>query len=113
MSPDYNVDFEDENESKGSNESESINFTDREDRDKMQSSKAISKSMLISEIIDDHPEVIPMIMEQGLHCIGCSGAAFETLEEGFMGHGIPDDEIDRIMDDLNEFIKKDGLKHKK
>jgi hypothetical protein len=31
---------------------------------------------------------------------------FETLEEGFMGHGMDDREIEKIMDELNAYIKE-------
>ena len=84
---------------------DNVNLLDTENLDKTISTRPISKGMLISEAIDLHPDIAPIIMDYGVHCIGCGGASFETIEEGFMGHGIPDDEIDRIIDDLNEFVK--------
>jgi hybrid cluster-associated redox disulfide protein len=69
------------------------------------SGKLITKKMFIAEAIDAHPEILPVMMERGIHCFGCGASAFETLEEGFMGHGIPDDEVDKIIDELNSMIE--------
>jgi len=72
------------------------------------SSKQIDKAMMIEEIVTDHPDIIPMLMDYGVHCVGCGGATFETLEEGFMGHGMSGEEVDQIVEELNEFIKKNN-----
>jgi hybrid cluster-associated redox disulfide protein len=82
--------------------------TGKEGRNAKDSDKPINKEMFIAEAIDAHPEIIPMMMERGIHCIGCGASAFETLEQGFMGHGIPDDEIDRIVEDMNSYIEKNS-----
>ena len=66
--------------------------------------RPISKGMMISEIINEHPEIIPKIMDKGMHCVGCGANMFETLEEGFMMHGMDHEEIDRIVEELNDEI---------
>jgi hybrid cluster-associated redox disulfide protein len=84
-----------------------IDVTDSElNTDKKPSGRPINKSMLIVDIIDEHPDVIPLLLEKGMHCIGCGASMFETLEEGFMGHGMDDREIEKIMDELNAYIKE-------
>lgn len=66
----------------------------------------ITKNMIISEIVEKFPYLAEYIMDYGVHCIGCGIASFETLEEGFMGHGMTSEEIDLIVDELNKIIEE-------
>jgi hybrid cluster-associated redox disulfide protein len=104
MNNNYNIEFNDDENQVPEKESFNLNVTDREERDTEPSTKPIHKSMIISEVVDEHPDVIPLLIENGMHCIGCGASMFETLEEGFIGHGMDDREIDRIVDDINKFI---------
>jgi hybrid cluster-associated redox disulfide protein len=72
----------------------------------------ITKDMMIADMAQSHPEAAIVLMEKGMHCIGCGASAFETIEEGLQAHGIPDDEIDTIIDEMNKFIK-DNSKNSK
>lgn len=68
--------------------------------------KKITKDMIIEEIVDKYPFLAPYIMDYGVHCVGCGIASFETLEEGFMGHGMQEEEIDSIIEELNKVIEE-------
>lgn len=59
----------------------------------------ITKDMTIGEIIKIDQSVIPILMEAGMHCIGCPSAQGETLEEAAMVHGM---DIDALMKAINE-----------
>ena len=59
----------------------------------------ITKDMTIGEIIRIDQGVIPILMEAGMHCIGCPSAQGETLEEAAMVHGM---DIDALMKEINE-----------
>lgn len=59
----------------------------------------ITKDMTIGEIIRVDQGVIPILMEAGMHCIGCPSAQGETLEEAAMVHGM---DIDALMKAINE-----------
>lgn len=59
----------------------------------------ITKDMTIGEIIRIDQGVIPILMEVGMHCIGCPSAQGETLEEAAMVHGM---DIDALMKAINE-----------
>ena len=59
----------------------------------------ITKDMTIGEIIRIDQGVIPILMEAGMHCIGCPSAQGETLEEAAMVHGM---DIDALMIAINE-----------
>jgi hybrid cluster-associated redox disulfide protein len=63
----------------------------------------ITKDMPIGEVADKYPATIEVMFRHGMHCIGCHVAAFETVEQGAMAHGI---DVDKFMKDLNEAAKK-------
>lgn len=53
----------------------------------------VTKDMTIGEILRVKPEVAPVLMEIGMHCLGCPSAQGETLGEAAMVHGISIDEL--------------------
>lgn len=48
----------------------------------------ITKDMKIGEMLTLNPNVAPILMEAGMHCLGCPSAQSETLEEAAMVHGM-------------------------
>ncbi len=58
----------------------------------------ITKDMTIGEILVSKPEVAPVLMEAGMHCLGCPSARAESLEEAAMVHGL---DIDSLMDKIS------------
>lgn len=65
--------------------------------------ETITKEMSIGEAVSKHQETIPVFMNNGLHCIGCAVAAYETIEQGALAHGI---NVEKLMKELNEAVKK-------
>ncbi len=61
----------------------------------------ITKETTIGSLIATTPEVAPVLMEIGMHCLGCPSAQAETLEEAAMVHGI-DPEV--LVAKLNAFL---------
>ncbi len=51
----------------------------------------VSKDMTIGQLIAQFPNVAPVLMQIGMHCLGCPSAQAETLEEAAMVHGIDAD----------------------
>ena len=49
---------------------------------------SITKDMTRGEILVTKPEVAPILMEAGMHCLGCPSAQGESLEEAAMVHGL-------------------------
>ena len=43
--------------------------------------EGITKEMTIGEILRKNPDVAPILMEAGMHCLGCPSAQGESLEE--------------------------------
>lgn len=57
----------------------------------------ITKEMTIGEILRNYPQAAPILMEAGMHCLGCPSAQGESLEEAVMVHGM---DIDDLMSKL-------------
>lgn len=53
----------------------------------------ISKDMTIGEIIKTNPDVVPVLLNAGMHCLGCPSAQAESLADAAMVHGINIDEL--------------------
>ncbi len=53
----------------------------------------ITKEMTIGEILRTNPSVAPVLMEAGMHCLGCPSAQAESLEEAAMVHGMNIDDL--------------------
>ena len=53
----------------------------------------ITKDTTIGEILRIKPEAAPVLMEIGMHCLGCPASQGETVEEAAMVHGIDADEL--------------------
>lgn len=61
----------------------------------------VSKDMTIGQLVNEHPEVAPILFEVGMHCLGCPSAQAETLEEAAMVHGI---DADLLVAKINAFL---------
>jgi len=61
--------------------------------------QAITKNMLIGDVVKKHPESVNVMLEHGMQCIGCHVATWETLEQGAASHGI---DVKKLVDSLNK-----------
>lgn len=66
----------------------------------------ITKNMQINDIINNYPDLIPLLMGYGLHCVGCSFSGHDTLESGAKIHGMSDEDIEFIVSDCNELLEE-------
>lgn len=62
----------------------------------------ITKEMTIGEILRTKPEIAPVLMNAGMHCLGCPSAQGESLEEAAMVHGM---DIDALMQEIAKLDK--------
>ena len=58
------------------------------------------EDMTIGEILRANPEVAPVLLDAGMHCLGCPASQGETLEEAAMVHGIDVDELMKVIEEL-------------
>ena len=62
----------------------------------------VSKDMLIWELIRLDPNVAPILMRAGMHCLGCPSAQMESLAEAAMVHGL---DVDVLVAQINDFLE--------
>ncbi len=55
-----------------------------------------NKETKIGDLLQEAPEKAEILMEAGMHCLGCPASQAETLEEACEVHGI----------DVNELLEK-------
>lgn len=58
----------------------------------------IEKTTKIGDLLEKEPEKADILLEAGMHCLGCMAAAEETLEEACAVHGI---DVDELVEKLN------------
>lgn len=59
----------------------------------------IRKEMTIGELLEKAPEKAEVLLNAGMHCLGCPAAQAETLEEACEVHGI---DVEELVKELNE-----------
>jgi len=57
----------------------------------------ITKNTLISEIVENCPQAMPVFQSIGMHCMGCALASGETVEQACLVHGQDPDEFLEIL----------------
>ncbi|MFR8116852.1 MAG: DUF1858 domain-containing protein [Clostridia bacterium] len=58
----------------------------------------IEKTTKIGEILEIAPEKAELLLDAGMHCLGCPASQEETLEEACEMHGI---DVDELVKKLN------------
>lgn len=53
----------------------------------------IKKDMTIGELLEVAPEKADILLEAGMHCLGCPASKAETIEEACKVHGINAEEL--------------------
>lgn len=61
----------------------------------------ITRETNIAELVNNYPKAVDVLMAFGLHCVGCFASAFDTIGEGARIHGMIDEEIDEMLDEVN------------
>ena len=72
----------------------------------------ITKDMSFAEIMEKHPDAAMMLIEKGMHCMGCGMAAYETLEQGAIVHGLNPDKLVKELNNKFLFRKKKPRRRK-
>ena len=58
----------------------------------------IEKTMTIGALVENYPDKVDILLDAGMHCLGCPSAQAETLEEACAVHGI---DVDELIKKLN------------
>lgn len=60
--------------------------------------KMIERTTKIGELLEKAPEKAEILLEIGMHCLGCPASQMETLEEACDVHGI---DVNEVLEKLN------------
>ena len=61
----------------------------------------VTKSTMIGELLQIDANIAPVLLNIGMHCLGCPSSQMETIEEAAMVHGI---EPDALVEEINTFF---------
>lgn len=79
---------------------------------KQQTQQIITKDIRIGDILMINPSKAQLasqiLNDFGIHCTSCGAASFETLEQGVIGHGFSEKDLDKLLIDLNKAISEGG-----
>ena len=59
----------------------------------------IEKNTKIGELLESNPEKAEILLEAGMHCLGCPASQAETVEEACEVHGI---DVEELLTELNK-----------
>jgi len=63
----------------------------------------VNKSTMIGELLQIDQNIAPILLNIGMHCLGCPSSQME-IEEAAMVHGI---DPDALVKEINDFLAKD------
>ena len=64
----------------------------------------VTKSTMIGVLLQIDQNIAPILLNIGMHCLGCPSSQMETIEEAAMVHGI---DPEALVNEINEFLAKD------
>ena len=59
----------------------------------------IDKNIKIGDLLNEYPEKAEILLNAGMHCLGCPASQEETLEEACMVHGR---DVEELVENLNK-----------
>jgi iron-sulfur cluster assembly accessory protein len=69
----------------------------------------ITKDTTIADVVMTDPKksrlLTEIMMNFGIHCTGCGAASFETLEQGVLGHGFSQSDLNNLISELNRALE--------
>lgn len=73
---------------------------------KPEKSKLIARDTMLGDLVQEYPEAAMLMAKKGMHCVGCGMAAWETIEQGARAHGMTEEDIDKLVDEMNKVAAK-------
>ena len=72
----------------------------------------ISRDTIISEILEKNPGksalLSEMLLDFGIHCVGCSVSELESLGDGLKSHGLSDEKVEELAELYFKKYKENG-----
>lgn len=63
--------------------------------------QTVSLDMTIGQILQINEGIVPILMNSGMHCLGCPSSQMESLGEACMVHGI---DAEQLVAEINAFL---------
>ena len=67
--------------------------------------KEVTKDMNFREMVMMDEGIAEILMNAGMHCLGCMMSHFENLEQACAVHGI---DADALVNEINEYLEAKG-----
>lgn len=68
----------------------------------------VTKDTNLGEVVHSFPQAAHIMLEYGLHCVGCHFNAYDSVEMGAKIHGMTETEVEEMVDRINAAIKEGG-----
>lgn len=65
----------------------------------------VTKDMIIADILKLDRGTVPILLNSGMHCLGCPSSSGESLEDACAIHGI---DADQLVEELNKYLATKG-----
>ncbi|MDF2988311.1 MAG: hypothetical protein K0R50_3821 [Eubacterium sp.] len=62
----------------------------------------VTKDMIIADVLNMDRGTVPILLNSGMHCLGCPSSSGESIEDACAIHGI---DADKLIDDLNKYLE--------
>jgi len=66
----------------------------------------VHKDILIEDLVTIIPESVSYLMHKGIKCIACGEPIWGTLADAAKEKGFSDNEIDKVVSELNKIIEE-------
>jgi hybrid cluster-associated redox disulfide protein len=71
-----------------------------------QSAKGITADNLVQDVVERHPQTIPIFGRHGLQCAGCYISPFHTIADSAREYAMA---LEALLGELNQAIATDSL----
>ena len=61
----------------------------------------ITKATTMGEMLEFDMGIAYILMQSGMHCVGCPSSIHESLEEACMVHGL---DADEVLNSIHEYL---------
>lgn len=61
----------------------------------------ITKKTIMGDMLEYDSGIAMILMQSGMHCVGCPSSIGESLEEACMVHGL---DADKVLEDIQKYL---------
>ena len=65
----------------------------------------VTKDTMIGDLLQIDQNVAPLLLNIGMHCLGCPSSQMETIAEAAMVHGI---DPDMLIEEIQNYLQSIG-----